>query len=90
MLTTVAAVRPASRWTTIAVSERAPPLSPPPSSWFSSPLRESEPRTRMFSAPVGTGDADGEAEGTVTGRAGRSSPSAPLMSTLVMLPFRCQ
>lgn len=64
MLTTVALVRPASMCTTIAVSERAPELSPPPSAWFSAPLRESEPRTRMLTASVGSGTAaavpDGE------------------------------
>src|SRR3954452_16138435 len=53
MLTTVAVVRPWSMWTTIAVSERAPELSPPPSAAFAVPLRESEPRTRMFRASLG-------------------------------------
>lgn len=94
MLTTVAVVRPASRCTTIAVSDRAPELSPPPSAWFSSPLRESEPRTRMFRALVGSGAADAvtvpDGVGVVTAFAGRSSPSALLMSTLLMLLLRCQ
>src|SRR3954469_12893227 len=92
MLTTVASVRPASMCTTIAVSERAPELLPPPSALFALPGRESEPRTRMFRAPVGSGDAEAEAEadGVVTALAGRSSPSALLMSTLLMLLSRCQ
>src|SRR4051794_32714336 len=63
MLTTVASVRPASMCTTIAVSERAPELSPPPSSLLALPLRESEPRTRMLRASVGSGDAEAEADG---------------------------
>src|ERR1051325_1906057 len=88
MLTTVAFFRPASMCTTIAVSERAPELLPPPSALFSLPLRESEPSTRMFREPVGSGDADGE--GVVIPFAGRSSPSAGLMSTLLMLLLRCQ
>ncbi len=88
MLTTVALVRPASRWTTIAVSERAPELSPPPSLRFSSPLRESEPRTRMLRASLGRAAAEGA--GVVTGFGGRSSPSALSMSTPVMLSLRCQ
>ncbi|MDH6618834.1 hypothetical protein M2163_005942 [Streptomyces sp. SAI-135] len=89
MLTTVAAVRPASMCTTIAVSDRAPVLLPPPSAWFSSPLRESEPRTRMLTASVGSGAA-AEADGEGVALAGRSSPSALLMSTLLMLLLRCQ
>src|SRR4051794_15218801 len=73
MLTTVALVRPASRWTTIAVSDRAPSLLPPPSFWFSLPLRESEPRTRMFREPVGKGAAEAvrDGEGVVTALGGR-------------------
>lgn len=92
MLTIVAFLRPASTWTTIAVSERAPVLLPPPSALFSLPLRESEPRTRMFREPVGTGvaDADAAADGVVTAFAGRSVPSALSMSTLLMLLLRCQ
>lgn len=91
MLTTVAVVRPASMCTTIAVSDRAPVLSPPPSSWFSLPLRESEPSTRMFRASVGSGAAcEAEGEGVGVALAGRSSPSALLMSTLLMLLLRCQ
>src|ERR1044072_8210248 len=54
MLTTVARVRPSSTWTTIAAADPARPLSPPPTWAFSLPLRESEPRTRMFSAPLGS------------------------------------
>ncbi|CAM5487035.1 hypothetical protein SALBM311S_11376 [Streptomyces alboniger] len=92
MLTTVACVRPASRCTTIAVSDRAPSLSPPPSAWFSLPLRESDPRTRMFRDPVGSGEAatEPDRDGAVIALAGRSSPSALLMSTLLMLLLRCQ
>jgi hypothetical protein len=94
MLTTVAFVRPSSRWTIIAVSERAPPLLPPPSSLFRLPFRESEPRTRMLSAPLGSGVAETASGpvgiGVVIPLAGRSSPSALSMSTLLMLWFRCQ
>src|SRR5882762_8625277 len=92
MLTIVAFLRPASMCTTIAVSERAPELLPPPSALFSLPLRESEPRTRMFREPVGRGEAEAEASeaGVVTAFAGRLSPSALLMSTLLMLLLRCQ
>jgi hypothetical protein len=78
--------------TTIAVSERAPLVLPPPSLALL-PLRESEPRTRMFIAPVTTGDCDAEAEADGVAAAtllGRSVPSAPLMSTLLMLLSRCQ
>jgi hypothetical protein len=79
-------------WTTIAVSERAPELLPPPSFAFALPLRESEPRTRMFRAPLGSAEAEADADtdGVDTAIAGRSSPSALLMSTLLMLWFRCQ
>ncbi|CAM5667524.1 hypothetical protein SHIRM173S_01099 [Streptomyces hirsutus] len=93
MLTTVAAVRPASRWTTMAVSERAPPLSPPPSARFSPPLRESEPSTRMLKDPVGRGEAEADAEAPrseAVPLAGRSSPRALSMSTLVILAPSCQ
>src|SRR4051794_24590233 len=84
MLTIVAFVRPASRWTTIAVSDRAPSLLPPPSDLLRLPLRESDPRTRMFSASLGSGvaAADGSAEGSDRVFAGRLSPSALSMSTL--------
>ncbi len=60
--------------TTIAVSERAvSPVSPPARSPFS-PLRESEPSTRMLKEPsVAAG--------------GRASPRRPSMSTLLMLPL---
>src|SRR3954454_17354899 len=83
MLTTVARVRPASRCTTIAVSDRAPSMSPPPSAWFSLPLRESDPRTRMFRHRLGSGEAatEPDGDGVVIALAGRSSPSALLMST---------
>lgn len=93
MLTTVARVRPASRCTTIAVSERAPELSPPPSSLSALPLRESEPSTRMLSEPAGSGAAAAVGalgEGAIIACAGRSSPSALSMSTPLMLWSRCQ
>ncbi len=93
MLTTVASVRPWSLWTTIAVWDRAPELSPPPSAAFAFPLRESEAEdARMFTAPLGSGaaEADTAADGVNTTFAGRSSPSALLMSTLLMFWFRCQ
>src|SRR3982074_3355625 len=60
MLTMVARVCALLMCTTIAVSERAPVLWPPPSFWFALPLRESEPSTRMFIAPVATGARDEE------------------------------
>ena len=52
----------------------------------------------MFSAPVGSGSAEAEGDADPRGPrrggdgplAGRSSPSALLMSTLLMLWFRCQ
>src|SRR3954470_19780819 len=91
MLTIVARSRPASRCTTIAVSERAPELLPPPSALFCLPLRESEPRTRMFREPVESGAAaEASADGLGAGFGGRSSARALAMSTLLMLLSRCQ
>ncbi len=71
-----ALLRPSGMWTTIAVSERAPLTAPPPpSSLFSAPARESEPRTSRFCPLVGS-------------FSGRSSPSALSMSTPLMFPSR--
>lgn len=74
MDTATALLRPSGMCTTIAVSERAPlTLPPPPSSLFSAPARESEPRTRRFCPLVGS-------------FSGRSSPRALSMSTPLMFP----
>ncbi len=69
--TTSAEVCPLSTWTTIAVSERAAPSSAPYAEL--APERESEPSTRMSSAPS-------------SASSGRSAPSAASMSTARMLP----
>ncbi len=69
--TTLADLWPLSTWTTIAVSERAPPSSVPYSPL--SPERESEPSTRMSCEPSSTSS-------------GRSVPSLASMSTLERLP----